>query len=189
MGFLRRGATAHRSGVSLLQDLSDRSVATVRHAIDAHKRAGDIILVSIHWGSNWGFDILPLQRRFAHALLEGAGADLVHGHSSHHVKGIEVYRDKLILYGCGDFLNDYEGIGGHDAYRGDLALMYLPTLDSTTGRLRELVMIPTCIRRLRVNRASPEQADWLCATLNREGGRLGTSVERQADDTLRLSWE
>jgi hypothetical protein len=24
----------------------------------------------------------------------------------------EVYRDRLILYGCGDLLNDYEGIGG-----------------------------------------------------------------------------
>jgi hypothetical protein len=36
---------------------------------------------------------------------------------------IEIYRDKPILYGCGDFLNDYAGISGQEAYRGDLALM------------------------------------------------------------------
>jgi poly-gamma-glutamate synthesis protein (capsule biosynthesis protein) len=38
---------------------------------------------------------------------------------------MEVYKGKLILYGCGDFLNDYEGIGGYEYYRDGLALMYL----------------------------------------------------------------
>jgi len=46
--------------------------------------------------------------------------DIVHGHSSHHVKGIEVHRGKLILYGCGDFIDDYEGIKGYEAFRDDL---------------------------------------------------------------------
>jgi hypothetical protein len=48
-----------------------------------HKHAGDIAVVSIHRGPNWGFEIAPQERRFAHALLERAGADLLHGHSSH----------------------------------------------------------------------------------------------------------
>jgi poly-gamma-glutamate capsule biosynthesis protein CapA/YwtB (metallophosphatase superfamily) len=30
---------------------------------------------------------------------------------------IEGYRDRLILYGCGDFLNDYEGIKGYEEFR------------------------------------------------------------------------
>ena len=34
----------------------------------------------------------------------------MHGHSSHHPRPIEVYRGKLILYGCGDLVDDYEGI-------------------------------------------------------------------------------
>jgi poly-gamma-glutamate capsule biosynthesis protein CapA/YwtB (metallophosphatase superfamily) len=182
-------ATARRAGVSMLDDLSDQSVDVVARAIDAHKRQRDIVVVSLHWGGNWGFSIPAPQRRFAHALLDRAGADLVHGHSSHHVKGIEVHHDKLILYGCGDFLNDYEGISGYEAYRGNLALMYFPVLDRETGRLRELVLTPTCTQRFRVNRATPEQTDWLCATLNREGRSLGTAVERHPDGTLRLRWE
>jgi len=181
-------ATAQRSGVNMLHDLSDVSVDVVARGIEAHKRPGDIVVASLHWGPNWGFDIAADERNFACGLLDRAGVDLVHGHSSHHVKGIEVHRDKLILYGCGDFLNDYEGISGYDTYRGDLALMYFPVLDAENGRLRELVMTPTCTRRFRVNRAAPEQADWLCATLNREGRKLGTAVEQHPDGTLRLRW-
>ena len=57
-------------------------------------------MLSIHWGSNWGFEILPEQRLFAHRLVEVAGIDVVHGHSSHHVKGIGIHCDRPILYGC-----------------------------------------------------------------------------------------
>jgi len=39
-----------------------------------------------------------------------AGVDVVHGHSSHHAKGFEVYAGKLIIYGAGDLISDYEGI-------------------------------------------------------------------------------
>ena len=53
------------------------------------------------------------QRQFAHKLIDGAAVGLFHGHSSHHVRDIEVYRNKLTLYDCDDFLNDYEGISGY----------------------------------------------------------------------------
>lgn len=54
------------------------------------------------------------------------------GHSSHHVKGIEVYNGKMIAYGAGDFLNDYEGIvgQGYEDFRDDLCCLYVPTLDT-----------------------------------------------------------
>jgi poly-gamma-glutamate capsule biosynthesis protein CapA/YwtB (metallophosphatase superfamily) len=176
------------AGVNWLADLSGRSLDAVARSIAARKRSGDVVVVSVHWGANWGFDVAPEQRAFAQALLDGAGADVVHGHSSHHIKGIEVHRGKLILYGCGDFLNDYEGIGGYEAYRGELALMYFPLL-AEDGRLLELALTPTRTRRLRVNRAGPEDTAWLFATLNREGGRLGTRAEQQPDGTLRLRWD
>ena len=79
-----------------------------------------------------------MQIRFAHRLIDG-GVDLVHGHSSHHPRPIEVYRKKLILYGCGDLVDDYEGIGSHRGYRDDLRLLYLPRLDPVSGELVELL--------------------------------------------------
>ena len=57
------------------------------------------VVVSIYWGPNWGYPIPKDQRRLAHALIEEAGISIVHGHSSHHAKAIEIYRERLILYG------------------------------------------------------------------------------------------
>jgi poly-gamma-glutamate synthesis protein (capsule biosynthesis protein) len=177
-----------RAGVSLLSDLSSRSVERIAALVGAAKRRGDLVVASIHWGGNWGYDVPRSQREFAHRLTDGAGVDLVHGHSSHHPRGAEVHRDRLILHGCGDFLNDYEGISGHEAFRSDLALMYFPTLEAATGRLLGLAMTPTQVRHFRVNRAPEADARWLEGMLNREGAKLGTRVARRGDGTLALAW-
>jgi poly-gamma-glutamate synthesis protein (capsule biosynthesis protein) len=175
-----------RAGVSFLSDLSSQSVERIAAQVGAAKRAGDVVVASIHWGGNWGYDVPRPQREFAHRLVEIAGVDVVHGHSSHHPKGIEVHRDRLILYGCGDFLNDYEGIGGREAFRSELALMYFPTVDAATGQLARLAMTATRIRNFRVNRAPEADALWLEGMLNREGAKLGTRVARRPDGTLEL---
>lgn len=112
----RWGATDDRPGVALLPDLSDRTATAVAEHIRTRKRNGDITIASVHWGSNWGYEVDPAQIRFAHRLID-EGIDVVHGHSSHHPRPIDVYRGKLILYGCGDTLDDYEGIGGYEAFR------------------------------------------------------------------------
>ncbi len=184
-GIPRRWAAGpKRSGVHLLDDLSRRTVKAVAGQVRGLKREGDILVASIHWGGNWGYSIPDEQRRFAHGLINEAGVDVVHGHSSHHVKGIEVYHERLILYGCGDFFNDYEGIGGYEAFRGDLSLMYFPILESASGRLVTVRMTPTQVRRFRVNCASTADTLWLQERLNREGQRLGTRVEIAADNTF-----
>lgn len=181
-------ATKNRSGVNLLTDLGSDAVGSIARQVRGKKRARDTVVLSVHWGGNWGFDVSREERAFAHGLIDRAGVDVVHGHSSHHIRGIEVYREKPIIYGCGDFLNDYEGIGGHESYRPDLSLMYFPTLDGATGGLLQFVLTPTQIRRFRINRAPAEGALWLLNTLNREGKKLGTRVECQDHNTLPLRW-
>jgi poly-gamma-glutamate synthesis protein (capsule biosynthesis protein) len=66
--------------------------------------------------------------------------------------------------------------------------MYFVSSDPQTGRLLELRMIPTRIRKFRIQRASPEEREWLQKTLNREGKLLGTRVEL-ADGDLLLRWD
>ena len=112
----------------------------------------------------------------------------MHGHSSHHRLGSEVYRDKPVLYGCGDFLNDYEGIAGYEEYRGDLALAFLAALDPSNGRLVRLEMRPFQIRRFRLNRAVDEDSRWLRDTLDRECHPLGSRVDLTEEGTLTLRW-
>jgi poly-gamma-glutamate synthesis protein (capsule biosynthesis protein) len=181
------GATQDRPGVNLLKNLSAGTARSVADRMRDFRRPGDVTIASIHWGENWGYDIPNEQRRFAHLLIEG-GVDIVHGHSSHHVKAIEVYRDRLILYGCGDFVNDYEGIGGYERYRSDLSLMYLATLAPQEGRLLEARLVPLQIRRFRLNRAPPQDAKWLCDLLNRLGSSLGTRVQMEDDGRMSLLW-
>ncbi|MDR8394405.1 CapA family protein [Aliifodinibius sp. S!AR15-10] len=117
-------------GVNLLENLRQKGIKQVKGDIESFRREGDLVLVSIHWGGNWGYDVPKLQQKFVHQLIDFGFVDMIHGHSSHHPKGIEVYRDRLVLYGCGDLINDYEGIAGHEEYRGELSLLYFPTLVS-----------------------------------------------------------
>jgi poly-gamma-glutamate synthesis protein (capsule biosynthesis protein) len=181
-------AAADRPGVNLLPDLSAGTVRRIGEDVRQVRRPGDVVVASIHWGGNWGYGIPREQTEFAHRLIDEAGVDVIHGHSSHHVKGLEVYRDKPVIYGSGDFLNDYEGISGYEAYRDDLTLMYFVSMDPGTGRLVRLQMIPMQIRNFRLNRASEADARWLGDVLNREGKRLGTRVELNEDHSLTLQW-
>ncbi len=161
-------ATSSRAGVNLLDDLSDATAARVADQMRHHRKPGDLLIASIHWGSNWGYDIPSKQIAFAHRLVE-EGVAIVHAHSSHHVKAIEVFKGRLILYGSGDFLTDYEGISGYEEFRGDLALMYFVELDSQTGQLVSARLVPMQMRRFRVERASAADARWLCDLLNELG--------------------
>ena len=178
-----------RPGVNYLADLSALTANAISRHVAASRRASDVAVASIHWGGNWGYDIPAGHQRFARQLLDAGAIDVVHGHSSHHPLGIEVYRNKLILYGCGDLLNDYEGISGHESYRPDLSLLYLPSLDPASGELSSCALVPMRVRGFRLNRASSEDAAWLQRRLTREGGPFGTRVALEADGTLMLQWD
>lgn len=181
-------AASSRSGVHLLPSLCGDMANQVIKACQQHKRPGDIVVASIHWGGNWGYEISEDEQSFAHRLIDSGAVDIVHGHSSHHPKAIEVYSGKLILYGCGDFINDYEGIGGHDQFRSDLAIMYLPTVDTGSGKLIDLTLLPFQIKNFRLQGPSADDRSWLQAKLDQEGGRFGTRVRTGAGTALAISW-
>jgi poly-gamma-glutamate capsule biosynthesis protein CapA/YwtB (metallophosphatase superfamily) len=175
-------------GVDFLPDLSADTVRDLGERVRAVERPGDVVVLSIHWGSNWGYHLPPEHRAFAHALVDEAGVDVVHGHSSHHPRGIEVYRERPIFYGCGDFLNDYEGIWGYEQYRGDLTLMFFAWLEPASGRLLSLRLVPMQVRHFREQRPSPEDTRWLLDRVDREGRKLGTHAELAPDGTFTVGW-
>jgi poly-gamma-glutamate capsule biosynthesis protein CapA/YwtB (metallophosphatase superfamily) len=153
-------ATSERPGVNLLREISEACARQVADAVAQIKRPDDLVIVSVHWGPNWGYDVPPEQQRFAHALIDKADVSIVHGHSSHHPKAIEVYRDRLILYGCGDFLNDYEGIKGYEEFRDDLVLMYFADIQPA-GTLAALEMVPLLIQNFQLVHPAMQDIGWM----------------------------
>jgi len=177
-------AAGDAAGINLLSELSEAKALLVADQIMALRRPGDLIVVSIHWGTNWGYHVSDEQRKFAHRLIDKAGVSIIHGHSSHHPRPIEIYRDRLILYGCGDFLNDYEGIPGYERYRDDLTLMYFIDLDPTGGSLQALKLVPLQIKNFRLSIPLQRDIRWIQLTLDRECRRFGTKVLLEPDGQL-----
>lgn len=173
------------AGVWLLEEQTDAAFKRISEQVTAVKGPQDVLIASIHWGDNWGYRIVPEQRALAHRLVDAAGFHVVHGHSSHHAKAIEVHRGHLIIYGCGDFITDYEGISGYQEFRGDLAVAYLPEL-SPRSELVCMKMLVYRLRKFRLESATLEDTQWLEERLNREGAPFGVRVNKSGKNILAL---
>lgn len=172
-------AGAATPGLALLPEPATGCVDDLAERLAQVRREGDALVVSVHWGGNWGYEVPDWQRRFAHALVDSCAADVVFGHSSHHPKGAERHRGSLILYGCGDLLNDYEGIGGHHEYPADTALAHFVDIGPTPARGVTCRMRPYRIRRMRLERAGRGAAERIGEILERECAALGATATRE----------
>jgi poly-gamma-glutamate capsule biosynthesis protein CapA/YwtB (metallophosphatase superfamily) len=175
-------AGPRKPGVAYVGDLLPTAARDLQERVRRTKQPGDIAIVSIHWGSNWGYAVPRAHTRFAHWLID-SGVDVVHGHSSHHPRPVEVYKDRLVLYGCGDLVNDYEGITGDEQFRPDLRLLYLAHLDGD-GRLEKLRMVPLQERQMRLRRAFGPDGRWLRRGLHKSSRRFGSPVDLGSDGSL-----
>ncbi|MGW7466060.1 CapA family protein [Streptomyces xantholiticus] len=178
-------ATGERGGVHFVARASEAAATGTARRVRQVKRPGDVVVASVHWGSNWGYLVSRDQVAFAHALID-SGVDVVHGHSSHHPRPLEAYRGKLILYGCGDFIDDYEGITGYEQYRDDLRPMYLVSVEPDTGRLADVRITPLQARQMRLRHASHEDTRWLRALLDRIGRGFRPSADSDPEGTFVL---
>ncbi|MEJ5361077.1 MAG: CapA family protein [Spirochaetota bacterium] len=76
----------------------------------------DSVIISIHWGNEYFYYPSSKQIDLAHALID-AGADAVIGHHPHVYQGIEIYKNKPVVYSLGNFLfgSMHEGINDNIA--------------------------------------------------------------------------
>ena len=174
------GVTMLHSDAAGLQRAVDRMLQA--------RSAEDIVVASIHWGENWVDDIPAAHRSIARRFIDSGAADVVHGHSSHHPLPAEVYRGKLILYGCGDLINDYEGITTGRSARSDLVCLYAATLDAGNGRLVDLEIVPFRLQRFRLVRAGNDDRRELLRQLEHNASALGTSIETRGHKRWHLAW-
>ena len=85
-----------------------------------------------------------------------------------------MFGGKLVRYGCGDCINDNEGITGHERYRGDLRLLHFASRQPGTGAPAALPMAPLQARRLRLHRAAQAGARWLGTVMERASSCSGS---------------
>lgn len=159
-------ASDNKSGINLIETGDKKTKFTVRDHINKYYKKGDFIIVSIHWGGNWGFDVEHYHEEFAHYLIDNAHIDIIHGHSSHHFRPIEIYKNKLILYSCGDMITDYEIIDSHDQeiYLSNISLAYFPQYEN--GKLENLILIPFTVKNMRLVKISEDNFQVIIDKLN-----------------------
>lgn len=178
-------ASTTRPGLWLLREPTSAVADAIAKQARLLARPGDVALVSIHWGSNWGEEIPQEHVDFAHRLVDG-GIAVVHGHSSHHVRAIELYRGRPIFYGMGDLITDYEGICTPSRWRSDLGVMGMVTLSPEAGTLVELRLYPMRMCRMQLRRADEPDRRWLAEALDRMSEPFGARFGEDADGAIVL---
>ncbi|PRW20840.1 poly-gamma-glutamate biosynthesis isoform A [Chlorella sorokiniana] len=184
-------ATDQRSGINYI-DPEDYSPAALHQQLVAAKEAGaDLTVVFIHWGPNWRWRPFKAIQRLARDFVD-AGADIVFGHSAHHIQGIQVYRGAPIIYSAGAFVDDYRLDEG---YRNDLSFLFCCHI--AEGRPAWLELVPTHIVHTwqpgerppylsQVHLARGSNAAWLHSRIRELCKPFGTEVEDAGGSRLRI---
>jgi poly-gamma-glutamate synthesis protein (capsule biosynthesis protein) len=134
-------ATDRRPGVAYLPvDARDDRAQRLLRVVEQARRNSDLVVVSAHWGPNWGYEPPKEHVRFGRHLID-SGADIVFGHSGHVFRGIELYRERVILYCAGNFIDDY---AVDETERNDESFVFEIGLDRE-ARPQQLWLYPTTI--------------------------------------------
>jgi len=94
-----RKPNSNKSGVNLYEP--SRNIVEIRNYINNNKEKKVVVL--LHWNYELEIYPQPMDRQFAHDLID-LGVEAVIGCHSHCVQGIEVYKNKPIIYSLGNWL-------------------------------------------------------------------------------------
>ncbi|WP_049924139.1 CapA family protein [Halopiger djelfimassiliensis] len=174
--FEEYGVTDDRPGTAYIE--CDRENDETRRIVeDALERARehepDLLVASLHWGSNWVEEPGAEYVAFGHWLVD-QGVDLVHGHSAHIPQGVERYGDGLILHDTGDIVDDY---AVKPELRNDRTFLFEVGVDDD-GTLEDLRLVPARIDDYAVHQADETDAEWLHETMVDRSEPFGTTYER-----------
>lgn len=140
-----------------------REVASIRNKVD-------ILIVSIHWGPNMREKPSPDYVKFAHQIID-LGVDIIHGHSAHIFQGVEIYKNGLIMYDTGEFVDDY---AVDPRLRNDRSFIFICKVNK--NGVIELELIPTFISNMQVNLANEENRNWCMERMRALSSKFDTEV-------------
>lgn len=171
-------AKAHKPGVHYVPvDVKDPRAKRLFDIVAAAEKTSDIVIVSAHWGPNWGYEPVPSHVPFAHRLID-SGAKIVFGHSCHVFQGVEFYRGGVVIYGAGDFIDDY---AVDEVEKNDESFLFVVSVDE--GAL-SLTLCPTVIEGFHANMAELPRAGVIAAKMKSLSAGFGTRSEWDAEKRL-----
>jgi poly-gamma-glutamate capsule biosynthesis protein CapA/YwtB (metallophosphatase superfamily) len=150
--------------------LKDKRAEKLLEVVSETKDAVDLLVVSTHWGPNWGYAPPAEHIPFAYALID-AGADIIFGHSGHVVRGIEIYKHKPIMYCTGDFIDDY---AVDEIERNDRSFVFVVETDRHS--ISRLLLYPTVIQNFQARRAENGEREAIVAKMQRLCTQLRTAT-------------
>jgi poly-gamma-glutamate synthesis protein (capsule biosynthesis protein) len=148
-------ALPDRAGVFYVPvNVRDQDAVKLFELVRYTRQQVNLLIVSAHWGGNWGYSPPREHIEFAHALVR-AGADIVFGHSAHVVRGIEIYQGRPIIHSAGDFIDDY---AVDPDQRNDRSLIFTVEIEGAIPKRLRLypTVIEDCAARLAVNFVATE---------------------------------
>lgn len=153
-------------------DFGDVRAKRLFQVVKEAKYNVNFLIMSAHWGPNWGYDPPEEQIPFAKALID-AGADVVYGHSGHIFRGMEIYKGKPIFYCTGNFIDDY---AVDTMERNDQSFIFSIEI-SKRGKLKEIILYPTVIRNFQAMLAVGTEKKEIVDRMTKLCERLGTKVK------------
>jgi len=151
-------------------DVSDERAQMLFQTVRTARGQSDFLIVSAHWGPNWGYQPLAAHIRFGHALID-SGADAIFGHSGHVFQGIELYNGRPIIYCAGNFIDDY---AVDEIERNDESFVF--TLELGEGRVTDMRLYPTEIAECQARLAQAGRAEEIARKMARLCADFGTSA-------------
>jgi poly-gamma-glutamate capsule biosynthesis protein CapA/YwtB (metallophosphatase superfamily) len=187
--YQRWAAGPTKPGINYLDpdEMTDADINKLKDDIAARRREFqrkddhlDMVVLSYHWGSNYCWRPPKSFQTFAHRAIDECGVNLIHGHSSHHIQGVEVFKGVPIIYGCGDFVDDY---AVDRAYRNNLGFLFRLKWDSRRSKWTDFHMIPTKIEFFSVSTdMTPSDRQWLIDHMTVLSRERGTQLLHEQND-------
>lgn len=149
-------------------DKKDKRAQNLFELIKKTRDDVDILIVSAHWGPNWGYTPPKEHISFARDLID-AGADIVFGHSPHVFRGVGIYKSKAILYSTGNFIDDY---AVDEIEPNDESFVFV--FETKANKITHIFLYPAIIKQFQALLAKQEKQKEIVSKMQGLCEKLGT---------------
>jgi poly-gamma-glutamate synthesis protein (capsule biosynthesis protein) len=166
-------ADTHKPGTNYLEiNTRPETLKHLQEDINKARLGGaELIILSLHWGPNMVDTPSKDFQEFAHKAID-LGVDIIHGHSAHVFQGVEYYKNGVIFYDTGDFVDDY---AVDPVLRNDWSFIFM--IELAERRIKSVNAIPVRLQYAQTNLARGAEAQAINSRMQELCSPFGTKVE------------